>query len=333
MPDALSKTVPIWACVWNRLLFSDDRAACKLSTPSEVIGESEHAQIELRIDGFVRDLQALNLDLEPLKKSLKKPLQPIWATQSSELRDEDISPACYPLVLCTASGRDAGQDVIGYNYVQGAADDAEAWALGLSPVLFWKCKSLLLQSPEEGLAEMIPTIVAEGARAEGVSRLVLIKPTSRLFIGTNNCCANASDEFGAIISCESQITENEEPDGMSEAMPKRLRLHCQAGKLGSRALRHSLHEVLPLVDEVVSKSEESKILVTCPTGKDHSIGVALAITCLYATEDGNLLPRSVTQTTLNKDFIKKRLSWTVASIPEANPSRATLQSVNAFLLG
>ena len=53
MPDALSKTVPIWCSVMNRLLFGEGFDLCALRTPENAVGESEHAQIEARIDGFV----------------------------------------------------------------------------------------------------------------------------------------------------------------------------------------------------------------------------------------------------------------------------------------
>ena len=51
MPDALSKTVPIWCCVINRAVFGEKH---ELFTPPQAVSESEHAQIERRIDGLVR---------------------------------------------------------------------------------------------------------------------------------------------------------------------------------------------------------------------------------------------------------------------------------------
>jgi len=57
MPDALSKTVPIWCAVMNRALFPELRDSHTLYTPPRVVGESEHAQIEERLDGFVRDFK------------------------------------------------------------------------------------------------------------------------------------------------------------------------------------------------------------------------------------------------------------------------------------
>ncbi len=55
MPDALSKTIPIWCAVLNRLLFEDDWDMQNLQTPEWAIGASEHAQIEARLDDFVQD--------------------------------------------------------------------------------------------------------------------------------------------------------------------------------------------------------------------------------------------------------------------------------------
>lgn len=55
MPDALAKTIPIWCVVINRLLFGDRREHLELHTPSHVVGLSEHAQINARLDGFLDD--------------------------------------------------------------------------------------------------------------------------------------------------------------------------------------------------------------------------------------------------------------------------------------
>lgn len=57
MPDALSKTVPIWCAVMNRALFPERRDAHALCTPQEVVGVSEHARIEERLGAFVRDFK------------------------------------------------------------------------------------------------------------------------------------------------------------------------------------------------------------------------------------------------------------------------------------
>lgn len=57
MPDALSKTIPIWCAVINRLLFEDMHESHRLSTPKDVVGLSEHTQIEALLQGYVDDLK------------------------------------------------------------------------------------------------------------------------------------------------------------------------------------------------------------------------------------------------------------------------------------
>ena len=57
MPDALSKTIPIWCAVINMLLFGEAHESHKLRTPKEVVGNSEHAQIKALLHGFVEDVK------------------------------------------------------------------------------------------------------------------------------------------------------------------------------------------------------------------------------------------------------------------------------------
>lgn len=57
MPDALSKTVPIWIAVVNRLLFPECGWSHELHFPEQIVPASERAQIEARLDGFVKDAE------------------------------------------------------------------------------------------------------------------------------------------------------------------------------------------------------------------------------------------------------------------------------------
>ena len=57
MPDALSKTVPIWCAVMNRLLFPERVEWHGFYTPEDVVGASEHSQIEARLSRFVEDFK------------------------------------------------------------------------------------------------------------------------------------------------------------------------------------------------------------------------------------------------------------------------------------
>ena len=57
MPDALSKTIPIWCAVINRLLFEEMHENHMLSTPKDVVSESEHAHIQALLDAFVNNVK------------------------------------------------------------------------------------------------------------------------------------------------------------------------------------------------------------------------------------------------------------------------------------
>jgi tRNA A64-2'-O-ribosylphosphate transferase len=142
MPDALSKTVPIWCAVINKVLFPDDDGATKLRTPDLSVSPSETAQIELRLEGFVDQFYELGRDIFELKDKLKKPLRPIWVTRDSTLplKMPDFLDF-HPVILCTSSKRVMGAEASEGNYIQGAGDDAEGWSkvssdhLAFSPLL------------------------------------------------------------------------------------------------------------------------------------------------------------------------------------------------------
>jgi len=63
MPDALSKTIPIWCAVINRALFPTESAFHPVQLPPNFLGESEESQIENRIDGFVSSLKVRSLHI------------------------------------------------------------------------------------------------------------------------------------------------------------------------------------------------------------------------------------------------------------------------------
>lgn len=59
MPDALSKTIPIWCAVLNRLLFGEG----EVHVPEHLVGESERAQMNARIEGWVEEARVWRLFL------------------------------------------------------------------------------------------------------------------------------------------------------------------------------------------------------------------------------------------------------------------------------
>lgn len=330
MPDALSKTVPIWVTVLNRLLFPDLPESHALQTPADVVSASEHSQIESRLQQFLSQCQGLELDVSGLRSKLHgKPIAVDWLRPGDALAGETRSVHNL-VVLCTASNRTSA-DVSDDHYVQGAADDHESWALGLDAVSFWAHNHQLRSGSEDELPRLIAAIVDDGPQASHEMIPILVPPTSNLWIGNNSSAHKHALEFDVIVSC------TKDPSASLGARFKNayITLACTQGKIGSRQLRVELTKasLLSSIREASSASREPKILVTCHTGSDLAVGVALALLCRLYSPKGAYIPDDQHETNLSKDIIKHRLSWIMIAMPHAKPSRATLQSVNAYLLG
>lgn len=154
MPDALSKTVPIWCAVINKaylvrhggLIEDAEREAwrehAELFSPPWISG-SEWDEMHQRIDLWVERLlvsslfRILSSDLRVDQGStfvfdnLKRPLRPIWITPASHVPPL-TNPVYYPIVCVCASrmveyGLERRMATV-FTYVQGAGDDHETWS-------------------------------------------------------------------------------------------------------------------------------------------------------------------------------------------------------------
>ncbi|TQS32253.1 hypothetical protein Golomagni_07439, partial [Golovinomyces magnicellulatus] len=156
MPDALSTTIPIWCAVLNRAIFPSQDTAQRLFLPP-YMSESTHAQITALLPSFVSSLQDLKIPLP----SLTKPLRPFWVTQESDISNtsQSIFEQYTPIVCCTASRRVVGSEMEEGGYIQGAADDTENWAHGLTAPIFWSNIDKLMETSEPELPDVIKDLV------------------------------------------------------------------------------------------------------------------------------------------------------------------------------
>ncbi|CAD6439917.1 8e9907bd-18a3-46cf-b78b-239872a1a82e [Sclerotinia trifoliorum] len=342
MPDALSKTIPIWCCVLNRVFFPSNPTAHKLYAPPQVVSDSEHAQMTNLLPQFVQAFQALNLPIETFRGKLRKPIRPIWVTPESQLSNtDDIFEDFHPVICCTVSRRVAGGEVSEGGYIQGAGDDTENWAHGLTPNIFWTNQHQLFETSEEDLPELIETLIDQSSSSLGSNtKLRLVKPTSCLSISTLDGVSSLENITG---TCTIILLPKVTPRDTWHTSPTRMDIGLGSKKVGSKNLRAALKDITSFIMQTLqnltdSPSHEpstphSQITIACESGQDLSIGVALALLCLYFNDNGALELRSEEDlSTVNKDFIRRRLSWISTSMPDANPSRATLQSVNSFLM-
>lgn len=159
-PDALSKTVPLWTAVVNAIvlgLSTDDAHLPPWVPPSEA------AQIRTAARMAVSSMpdSVANLIRMSLGSVLRLPLKCTWVCQPTNVAVDDINTwdvdvpplidcddlrASVPIV-CISASRCVGDvgDLLsaqdGWNYVQGAGDDAENWAPdGFTPWSFFKAR-------------------------------------------------------------------------------------------------------------------------------------------------------------------------------------------------
>jgi tRNA A64-2'-O-ribosylphosphate transferase len=185
-PDSLSKTVPAWACVLNRVVqrlrrdlppatvssagtgWADNAAdADDVALPlcvAPTVAPTEANQIECRLDGWVAELAMSAADLMPLAAVLRKPLKPVWYAADSlvvgnMLPDFDTLP--FTPVICVMASETAHPKRGDFVYGQGAADDEEGWSCGLGAPAFWRNRcDLLAQQDNRGVETLVRQLLA-----------------------------------------------------------------------------------------------------------------------------------------------------------------------------
>lgn len=338
MPDALSKTVPIWCCVMNRVLFPDRKEWHGLRVPGGAVGESERSQIEGRMGEFVRNFERLGIDVLALREKLtagkgEKPLRPLWRTQDDPFPEEGgemVFEDFYPVVCCTSSRRVEGAEMSEGGYIQGAGDDTENWAHGLTAPIFWEHADELLGTAEGEL----PGFIAELVAREGLKEHRQVEPrglTRVLYVSPLPVDAPEKDSRTCLVRLVPELTEKESWVKSKTEMEVGL----GKNKVAGRNLRHALPTICDFVRGFLESdremAEEVRVIIACETGKDLSIGVALALDCWCFGDDGRLRQEEDIPS-FTKTGIRVRLGRIMTAMPEANPTRTTLQSVNSFLM-
>ena len=353
MPDALSKTVPIWCCVMNRVIFPDAPPSFhELYVPPSVVSPSEHSQMLAGVPGFVESFGKLDMDMAALRLQLDKPVRPFWVTQETQLvvpAGGHVFDSFHPVVCCTSSRRVVGTELGEGGYIQGAADDTENWALGLTADDFWDNIDRLLATPEPELPDVLGELVSRDREPASASAATTAAGALR-YVTPYICVCRLGDHQAiaqeAPALCQVLLTPDTTKAETWVRSPRRMEIGIGKHKTASRNLRQALPAICAFAGRYLSSSSsaesaadgpaEKRILVACETGKDICIGVALALLC-YCFDDaaGATEPRRHHRgdaAGFTKDAIRARLGRIMTAMPEANPNRATLQSVNSFLM-
>ncbi|KAK0483100.1 initiator tRNA phosphoribosyl transferase [Armillaria luteobubalina] len=328
IPDALSKTVPIWCTVVNRAMRirHPEMTAnwdTKLYTPPSTISSQEHDQILPLLDGWAEALANSSYTLP----RLLYPLRPMWITPStSSFPQVGSDPGFYPIICVSASKQvEDGLErrSSGFTYIQGSGDDHEAWGMGLVPEMFWSHKAELLASSQTELQNLVVSIVTASPTQKGEPPTILSKVGSRLAICQSSGLSSPSlgDEFVYLV-----LSENDVEIGETLQVE---RIKTLPGKKGQAQF---LSTVLPRAVTFIQSAlaERRSVCVSCDTGKDVSVGVVVTALQILFDDNGHLAgPRKLE---VDKQSIRTRLEWIISERPQANPSRSTLKRVNEFLL-
>ncbi|KIY69804.1 initiator tRNA phosphoribosyl transferase [Cylindrobasidium torrendii FP15055 ss-10] len=338
MPDALSKTLPIWCTVVNTAIAQRYNIELstwdsRLFTPPNVVSAQEHAHISGKIDAWATALASSSY---PLPR-IPVPLRPIWITPSTTDFPDVSSWNEYglPLVCVSASRfveegleRRAG----GYSYIQGSADDHEMWAMGLTPDLFWANHTALLGCQHDELEAMVRQVVLDASfhRIKRNPPSAIAKTGGRLWLCANDDLdaatmgASSSKAYVIIHSTPSP------PISLTFEGTGHLLLHVPGGKKGSSVFRE---DVLPKSTHFIGTAlaHGQDVCISCDTGNDLAAGIVLVCLQLFFDDDGSYETGS-RRAMGNKQTLQTRLEWIISDRPSANPARTTLKRINEFLL-
>lgn len=374
IPDALSKTIPLWCAVLNSLMIESDPTLNSdgiLYVPPSTVSKSEYNCMLNKIPLLVQKLKKLDIITgeKLIEKFNGKLLRPIWVEPGSSILESNYDPFTgekvqssweipddeniIPLILCTVSyvTQDGVDKRYGFTYVQGAADDHELWSHGLEPDVFWEHIDFLgdINNSEDMLVDYIEDLILEKKNNEILlKKLDVFKNidtiTNELSLGiiVDNLTIDLetlnsfSEFYSMVIILSENVKLDEVIDKENKENAKYLN-NCKIYPLSSGSKRSSkeLRNYLQIIyDAILEKlhpsTPKNPILIVCNNGKDMSIAVLLAILCKQYDLDW----KQQLQASTEKITVKKHLVKIVAHLQgrNINPSRATLNSVNSFLI-
>lgn len=193
---------------------------------------------------------------------------------------------------------------------------------GLTPSIFWQHKDRLLLSNRSNLENLVAQLVSMEHSDEKhdnnnkkspspIARVhgrILIGPTSEFPSPSDNpdpSCARPSGPTAYILitactpapaqqhnpATDDDCSTNSEDTYSNSETPANLILHLSPGKRGQHEFLDSvLPQSLPFIDTHLARDVDSAICICCDTGKDASVGVALAALQLFFDDDGLYVP-------------------------------------------
>jgi tRNA A64-2'-O-ribosylphosphate transferase len=283
IPDSLSRTIPIWACVMNRFVtkLRQENSLPDLPDwdhsfygPDGIVTEKEYTIIENLIDDHVQELYSSGAIVNPQKliDTLTKPLRPYWISPTRDI-DSNLDDR-YVSIICISCSSISSFKEQSFPYLSGAADDEESWSRNLTPFLFWKYQDIIMAAPN--CEEVVDAIMSQERHqiSDGTKEDINYHQigNTRIFVGSRRagCPPLCWQNFDAILA----VTDLEY-DSMTGTIPPGkfyLQLPIKEGKKD----RTGLEEYLALGIIFILQNIHRRILIHCAQGKDRSVAVVMA---------------------------------------------------------
>lgn len=330
-----------------------------LLTPQEMVSRSEHAAIVKTIPvhaAQVKQLGLINKESLVARLGREAPILPLWLYPGKHLQSPGFCVDAFTVCCLTTSYKvRPGYPVPGWNfslpYVQGAGDDHDLWAAKdlfdgeLTPRFFWssvvpeKSEDLRITnengdicpwlSEQEVLIRlgMIHAKVARSLDASLGERLDLCKlGHTGITVGSIQsdipyAALGVRGNFLEAIVLSERYKIVDVPEDCAKVVRN---YRVESSKKGSKKMR----EILPRIMSELGPIGAKQILIVCDSGTDLSVAVALCVLCLNYDLNWNLQNE---QPRVNKNVVKQHLAL-ISEHCRANPSRNSLQSVNACLM-
>lgn len=348
IPDSLSKTIPLWIAILNKFIDPALKFDDVFQTPVETVSRYEHDRILDLLPEFYANIgQFKDLIIDKIK-ILRKPLRPFW-----------IYPDCgkypiftgtekfIPIILLSASkeSQDGENKSLGYSYVQGAGDDHELWSRGLTPDLFWSVMAemdggfdSLYSLTDSQIADIIDCVVIEdklkrsslepskrGKFWNDIDINDIVYASERLSFGKidqnvefkNSEIINTEFNFDVVVVLDSTFKYIQDVKSVKKIYQFSLDSHS---KKSSKLLRKELSCIMDILKPC--KETHDSVLVLCGSGDDLSVAVVIC----YINYINGMGKKDITKESIRRDLIK------LMELKTLNPQRATLNSINSYLM-
>ena len=171
-PDSFTRTIPVWAWLMNSLIsrLQEKSNSCSFQmhesiSTEEVSATSQYlpamlSELETRL-GVHDPTYRIDIILDELKQFNKR-IRLYWVDRSNlpQFLTETIPDHIFPIVLVNPSVP-VLQSPPFPDYIRGAGDDEETWAMRLTPSVFWKHCDQILSWTDEEMEDQLAALLAE----------------------------------------------------------------------------------------------------------------------------------------------------------------------------